>query len=244
VPTFASSIPAWCYMAAMTPTIVVCGHGPGISHAVARKFGKAGFSVALVARSMERLTVAVGELSGEGITAKAFPCDLGSPESVRSLIREVRASLGPISILHWNAYSARARDLMTATTEELSASFNVSVLGLVTGAQEALPDLKAQKGAVLVTGGALAYFNPRIEAAATQWNLMGLAIEKAAQLKTVGLLHHRLAREGVYVGEVVVGGTVRGTAFDSGHGNLEASDIAERFWDIYQRRADVSVNFP
>ncbi|MBZ4416460.1 SDR family oxidoreductase [Myxococcus sp. RHSTA-1-4] len=228
----------------MTPTIVVCGHGPGISDAVARRFGKAGFAVALVARNGERLAAAARTLSGAGITAKPFPCDLGSPESVRSLIREVRASLGPISVLHWNAYSARAGDLTTASTEELLASFNVSVLGLVTGVQEALPDLKQQKGAVLVTGGALAYFNPRMEAMASQWNLMGLSIEKAAQLKTVGLLHQRLAREGVYVGEVVVGGTVKGTAFDSGHGGLEASDIAERFWDIYQRRTEPSVNFP
>jgi len=136
---------AW-YVAAMTPTIVLCGHGPGIGDAVARRFGKEGFAVALVARSEERLTAAATALSGAGITARVFPCDLGAPESVHSLIREVRESLGPISVLHWNAYSARAADLTTASTEELRALFDVSVLGLVTGVQEALPDLKKQKG--------------------------------------------------------------------------------------------------
>ena len=45
-----------------------------------------------------------------------------------------------------DAYSARAADLTTASTEELRALFDVSVLGLVTGVQEALPDLKKQKG--------------------------------------------------------------------------------------------------
>ncbi|QSQ19006.1 SDR family NAD(P)-dependent oxidoreductase [Pyxidicoccus parkwayensis] len=228
----------------MTPTIVVCGHGPGISDAVARRFGKEGFAVALVARNAERLKASAQELSSKGINAKAFPCDLASPESVRSLIREVRASLGPIAVLHWNAYSNRARDLLAASTEELRAAFDVAVVGFITGVQESLSDLKQQKGAVLVTGGALAYFNPRMEAGAGQWGVMGLALEKAAQLKTVGLLHHRLAREGVYVGEVVVGGTVRGTAFDSGHGNLEASDIAESVWALYKRRSEVSINFP
>lgn len=228
----------------MKPTIVVCGHGPGISDAVARRFGKAGFSVALVARSADRLTAAAAALSSAGITAKAFPCHLGNPESVRSLIREVRASLGPISVLHWNAYSHGIRDLTTASADELRAVLDVSVVGLVAGVQEALPDLKSQKGAVLVTGGALAFYNPGMEAMASQWGLMGLSIEKASQHKVVGLLHQRLAGEGVYVCDVVVRGTVKGTAFDSGHANLEGAAIAEKFWEMYQRRAEPSALFP
>ena len=39
----------------MQKTIIVCGHGPGISDAVANKFGGEGFQVALVARSADKL---------------------------------------------------------------------------------------------------------------------------------------------------------------------------------------------
>src|SRR3954451_7970632 len=85
---------------AMKRTIVVCGHGPGISDAVARKFGKEGFAVAIVARNAERLTAAAASLTAAGITAKGFPCDLGDPEAVRALIRKVRTDLGPINVLH------------------------------------------------------------------------------------------------------------------------------------------------
>ena len=46
-------------------TILICGHGPGISHAVAQKFGAEGFRVALVARSRDRL-VAAAEETGLG----------------------------------------------------------------------------------------------------------------------------------------------------------------------------------
>ncbi len=46
----------------MTRTILVCGHGPGISDAVARRFGREGFAVALVARNAERLAAAVASL--------------------------------------------------------------------------------------------------------------------------------------------------------------------------------------
>jgi len=227
----------------MKRTIVVCGHGPGISDAVARRFGKEGFAVAVVARNAERIKAAAETLSGAGITAKAFPCNLGDPEAVRSLLREVRASLGPITVLHWNAYTGGAGDLTTAPAEELHGPLGVSVIGLVAGVQEALPDLKKEKGAVLVTGGGLAFYDPKIDAMAVSWNAMGLAIGKAAQHKTVGLLHQKLAGDGVYVGEVVVLGQVKGTAFDSGQATLEASAIADKFWELYQGRAEASVNF-
>ena len=227
----------------MKRTLVVCGHGPGISDAVARRFGREGFAVALVARNAERLQASAEALSTAGLTAKAFPCDLSQPQAVRALMRDVRASLGPIAVLHWNAYTPGAGDLTTSPVEELDGPLGVSVLGLVAGVQEALPDLKKEKGAILVTGGGLAYYDPKMEAMAVSWNAMGLAVAKAAQHKTVGLLHQKLSGEGVYVGQVVVLGSVKGTAFDSGHATLEPSAIAEKFWELHQVRKDVSVDF-
>jgi NADP-dependent 3-hydroxy acid dehydrogenase YdfG len=46
----------------MAKTIVVVGFGPGISTAVAEKFGSSGFAVALVARNEERLAAGVKAL--------------------------------------------------------------------------------------------------------------------------------------------------------------------------------------
>lgn len=51
----------------MKNTRLICCYGPGISHAVACRFGKAGHPVALVARNVERLEGAVAELAAEGI---------------------------------------------------------------------------------------------------------------------------------------------------------------------------------
>jgi short-subunit dehydrogenase len=225
----------------MNRTIVVCGHGPGISDAVARRFGKEGFSVALVARSAERLKASAEALSAAGITAKAFPCNLADPQAVRSLIREVRTALGPVAVIHWNAYTGGAGDLTASPVEELNGPLGVSVLGLVASVQEALPDLKQEKGAVLVTGGGLAFYDPKVDAMAVSWNAMGLAVGKAAQHKTVGLLHQKLAGEGVYVGEVVVLAPVKGTPFDPGNATLETSAIAEKFWELHQGRKEASV---
>jgi hypothetical protein len=76
---------------------------------------------------------------------------------------------------------------------------------------------------------------------AVSWSAMGLAIGKAAQQKTVRLLHQRLAAEGVYVGEIIVLAPVKGTAFDRGNATLEASTIADRFFEMSERRDQTTV---
>jgi NADP-dependent 3-hydroxy acid dehydrogenase YdfG len=228
----------------MARTIVVCGYGPGISDGVAKRFGREGFSVALVGRTLERLSAGVAALEKAGITARAFQYDLGNPDAVRTLVKEVQAVLGPISILHWNAYARLAGDLTTAPLVESRGVFDVAIHGLLAAVQESLSDLKKEKGAVLVTGGGFALYDPKVDAMAAQWNAMGLAVAKAAQHKLVGVLHHRLASEGVYVGEVTVLGLVKGTQFAAGDGGLDPADIAEAFFLLYERRSDVWVNFP
>jgi NADP-dependent 3-hydroxy acid dehydrogenase YdfG len=227
----------------MKRAIIVCGHGPGISHAVAHRFGSEGHPVAIVARNAERLAAAEKSLADAGVKAKAFACDLGNVDAVRKLVADVREVLGPIGIVHWNAYARGAGDLITASTDELRSVLDVTVHGLLAAVQVALPDLKAEKGAVLVTGGGFAFYDPNIDAAATGWSAMGLAVGKAAQHKTVGLLHQKLKSDGVYVGEVVVLGLVKGTAFDSGNATLEPSAIADKFWELYQGKGEATVNF-
>ncbi len=222
----------------MSQTIVVCGHGPGISDAVAKKFGAAGFSVALVARSKDKLEAAASKLNAGGVKAKAFPCDLSDLSAVTKMIADVRAALGPITVLHWNAYVGVAGDITQAPLGELQQALNVGVVGLVAAVQAALPDLKSQKNpAVLVTGGGFAFYDPHVDSAIVQYSAAGLAISKAAQHKLTGILSKRLGKDGIYVGEVVVLGTVKGTAFDRGAGpTLDPTAIAAKFWELYEKR--------
>lgn len=222
----------------MTKTIVVCGHGPGISDAVAHHFGRQGFAVALVARSADKLQTAASALVAAGVTARAFPTDLAEPEAVTAMIASVRETMGAIHAIHYNAYAGTAGDLLTADAAALRNTFDVSVVGLVTAVQAALPDLEASHGAVLVTGGGFAFFDPKVDAMATTYRAMGLALGKAAQHKATGLLAEALAPRGVYVGEVVVLGSVKGTAFDTGQATLEAGPIAQKFWELYTARTE------
>lgn len=221
----------------MARTIVICGHGRGISDAVARRFGREGFDVALVARSAERLSQATAALERLQIRAVAFPCDLSEPKQVESMLAKVRASLGDVTVLHWNAAAHGAGDLTTAPAAELRDVLDVTVHGLLTGVQAALPDLEKSRGAVLVTGGGLSKYDAFIDAVAVQWNAMGLALGKAAQHKLVSLLHEKLAPKGVFVGEVTVLGIVKGTPFDTGQATVEAATVADEFWKLLESRS-------
>jgi NADP-dependent 3-hydroxy acid dehydrogenase YdfG len=226
----------------MSKTIIVGGYGPGISAAVAEKFGKEGFNVALVGRSADKLAAGVKALEAQGIKAAAFPADLGDPAAIQSLVASVRAKLGPISVLHWNAYRMGTGDLLKANAAELRAVFDVPVVGLLTAIQESLADLKNDKeSAVLVTNGGFGFFDAAVNEIAVQYSAMDLALGNAAKHKLVGMLGVRLKSEGVYIGEVVVMGTVKGTAFDSGNATLEPHAIAGQFWTLYKERKELSV---
>lgn len=225
----------------MSKTIIIGGFGPGIATAMAEKFGSEGFAVALVARNGERLAAGVKALEAKGIKAASFQAELGSAAAVKALIPQVREKLGPITVLHWNGYSGSAGDVLTADAAALQGVFEVAITGLVTAVQESLADLKQAKGAVLVTNGGLLFDDPNINDVAGKRNLMGLAMGNAAKHKLVGMLAPKLKAEGVYVGEVIVTGTVKGSAFDSGSGNLEGATVAQKFWDLFTARSEIST---
>lgn len=134
-----------------------------------------------------------------------------------------------------------AGDVITATPDELRAIFDVPIVGLVSALQAALPDLEAQKGSLLVTNGGLGFFDPEVDKLGASWNAMGLSIANSAKHKLVGLLAQKLPERGVYVGEVVITGMVKGTAFDQGNATIEPASVAEAFWKLYTVRSQVSV---
>jgi short-subunit dehydrogenase len=225
----------------MAKTILIAGFGPGISTAVAEQFGSNGFAVALVGRNAERVAAGAKALEAKGIRAQAFPGDLANPADIPALVGKVRAALGPITVLQWSAYTGGAGDLTTASAAEIAGVVNLAVGSLTTAVQAVLPDLVAGKGAVLVTNGGLGFFDPKIDAIGVEWNAMGLSVANSAKHKLVALLAHKLKGQGVYVGEVVVTGTVKGTAFDNGSATIEPRTVGAKFWELYQQRTQTSA---
>lgn len=227
---------------AMAKTILVSGYGPGISSAIAERFGAEGFSVALAARNADRLSAGVKALKAKGIQAAAFPADLSDPDAVRAVVGKVREALGPLTALAWTAYDNGAGDLLAADAAAIHGVMDIATTSLLAAVRAALPDLKNQPGAaVLVVNGGFGYADPGVDAAAVQFNSMGLAMANAAKNKLVGMLAQKLKADGVFVGQAMVMGTVKGTAWDNGSATVDAATVAEKLWDLSRARNELTV---
>ncbi len=223
----------------MSKTIVVVGFGPGISTGVAEKFGAEGFSVALVGRNQERLDAGVSALQAKGVNAAAFTADAGDPDAIRAAIGEIRAALGPITVLQWNAFGGfEAGDLATVGPDAVRGVFDVAVVGLLAAVQEVVPDMRGtEDGAILISNGAFGDLDPQIDQYAVGGQAMGIALANAAKHKLVGLLAARLKPDGIYVGEVMIAGSIKGTSWARDNA-IDPSTVGDKFWELSQARTD------
>ena len=213
--------------------IVVLGYGTGVSRSVARRFGRAGFNVAIVARSKEKLDDAVRTLEAEGIRAAAYQADVGDEVALVRLVQDASTLLGPIAIIHHNANSFPSGDLAhTITADALNQMHSICVTSLIVAVQAALPSLKGlPKGtaSVLVTNGAAGL---RSQAAGTPWS--GGALCNAGKSQAARVLAPQLAADGVFLGEVVINGGVSSL-------DVDPDDVASTFWRLHTQRDTPSL---
>ena len=82
---------------------LVTGASQGIGRACALELARAGATVALAARNVEKLDAVAAEIVSEGGTAKAYTLDVSSEESIKAAAKAVLADHGAVHILVNNA---------------------------------------------------------------------------------------------------------------------------------------------
>jgi len=221
---------------------VIAGFGTGISSAVADAFAKRGFKLALLARTQSRLDAAVAKYKELPNQAKGYATDLSDGKQVEAVIARIRQELGSISVVVWNPYG-KPGSVLESGPEAFGAELHLNVLSLHTALQASLEDLKANKGAFLVTQGGLALDVDVMSDLATSWGAATLAVAKAAQHKYVQLAHRELKPLGVYVAEFMVLGIVKDTPFDADHtATLTAEMIASVFLKAFDERTQIKYD--
>jgi 3-oxoacyl-[acyl-carrier protein] reductase len=91
---------------------LVTGASQGIGHACARALAREGASVALAARSQQKLDQLVAEITSAGGKAAAFVIDVSDEEQVKSGVKSALAQFGKIDILVNNAGITRDQLLL------------------------------------------------------------------------------------------------------------------------------------
>lgn len=222
--------------------LIVFGYGPGTSHATAERFAREGYSLALVARSADRLADGVSRLKTGGVDATAYPCDASDPAKIRSTIATIREDLGTVSAVLWTAFrNGDVTDVLSARPEHVERAFDIGITGLLTCVQETLQDLKAApSAAILIANGALGEHTSQADAFSKLLDNDGVSLENAAKSKLVGILAERLREFDIYVGEVTIAGSVKGTATATPTA-IEPAEIAETFWSLLETRDKTRV---
>jgi short-subunit dehydrogenase len=91
--------------------VMITGASSGIGEAAARKVGKAGGIVLLVARSADKLEALAEDVRELGGDAFAHPCDLTDPDDVDRMAAEVLAEYGHVDVLINNAGKSIRRSI-------------------------------------------------------------------------------------------------------------------------------------
>ncbi len=181
------------------PVLLVVGAGPGIGAAVARRFGRAGYDVALLARGQERLMALARTLEGLGITARWAGADITDPQSLTETVTALGEPSGRIDVLHFNPSVFRQKDPLQLTAAELLEDVHLGAGSLLTAVQAARPYLP--RGARVLATGSMAADAPWHRAAS-------LGVQKAALRNLVRSLDATLAEDGIRAASLTVTGTL------------------------------------
>lgn len=206
----------------MNKSIAIIGAGPGIGMALARHFGREGFSVGLISRSGDPAIAA--ELKAQGIAALAVKADAADPDAIAAAVLRIEADLAPIEVLSFNAAAVTYLPLKDLTPRQLISDMTVGIVSALAAAQAVAPHMAARSaGTILLTGGGFAN-RPMAE-------LASLGVQKAGIRNLAVSLADAFGPNGIRVATLTILGMVKpGTAFDP-------DKIAEAFWRIHANPA-------
>ncbi|HEU4730760.1 MAG TPA: SDR family NAD(P)-dependent oxidoreductase [Kofleriaceae bacterium] len=211
----------------MSKVAIVIGAGPGLGAAVARRFAREGFAVAVVARKQSTV-----DPIAQAIGGRAYAADTTDAGQVARLFADVRRELGAPDVLVYNASAFQMGGILEVSPEDFERCWKVGCHGAFLCAREALPAMVERgAGTILLTGATAA--------------LRGSARFSCLAVGKFGLraLGQSIARElgerGVHVAHVIVDGQIdseRVRARSPGRGAssyLQPDAIAETYWQLH-----------
>ncbi|MEV8634230.1 SDR family NAD(P)-dependent oxidoreductase [Streptosporangium sp. NPDC051023] len=236
----------------MTKSIAVFGTGPGVGQAVARRYGKEGYEVVLVARRQGPLDALAENLSTDGVSAHVITGDLDRSGDVPALAERIRARVGDPTAFY---YGPVPTDLafvpaVGLTPERLQERMPISLYTLLGLVGEFLPAMVERgDGAILTAQGAAAVRG--------RPSMSGWPVILAAQRNYLQSLAAEVAGQGVYVGMLYIGARIMGTPFEADYERRRAqgepvpdmaaadsAELADILWNMHARRSRHESIFP
>lgn len=205
------------------PVIAIIGAGPGLGAAVARRFGREGFSIALISRNQSKLDAMAAELNAGGVIARGYAADVRVPTALREALARAAAELGPITALQYSPLPAREylKPVLEMNPELALEALQFSALGLIHAVRAVLPAMReAGDGSIILINGGTS-----VKARA---DFAGTSVAFPAESAYGEMLHDALEGEGVRVAQLVIPGSIPKLQLVNG-----IDDVADRIWDLH-----------
>ena len=169
----------------MTQTLLITGASSGIGAATARAAVKAGWQVALLARSRDALEKLAAEL---GDAALALPCDITERDQLSEAVAKTVERFGGLDAVYANAgKGSSSPGIEQGDPDDWHAMIHLNVLAVLTTAHATLPHLRKTKGHFVVTGSKAGRDHLKGSVyGATKWFVHGLAGNLAEEMREWG----------------------------------------------------------
>ncbi|GAB2802266.1 SDR family oxidoreductase [Halomonas shantousis] len=167
---------------------LITGASSGIGAATARQAARAGYRVALAARSVDKLQALVDELGGEE-RALAVPCDVIDMEAQQAMVRQVLDHFGQLDAVFANAGMPGAPGGFNEADHTVwHKMILTNVYGVGLTVQATLPALRKSRGHILLTGSAAGRTTiPGSMYGATKWAVSGIGHNLREELRGTGI---------------------------------------------------------
>lgn len=169
----------------MTQTLLITGASSGIGAATVRAAVKAGWQVALLARSRDALEKLAGEL---GDAALALPCDITERDQLSEAVAKTVERFGGLDAVYAIAgKGSSSPGIEQGDPDDWHAMIHLNVLAVLTTAHATLPHLRKTKGHFVVTGSKAGRDHMKGSVyGATKWFVQGLAGNLAEEMREWG----------------------------------------------------------
>ena len=166
----------------MTQTLLITGASTGIGAATAKAAAKAGWNVALIARSSDKLDALVREI---GDAALAVPCDVTDRSSLAGAVEQCVDRFGALDAVFANAGTGVSQPgTEKGDPEEWDTMIRINIMGVLYTAHATLPELRKTKGHFIITGSKAGreHFKGSIYSA-SKWFIHGFAGNLAEEMR-------------------------------------------------------------
>lgn len=171
------------------PVLLITGASRGIGAATARAAARAGYRLAMAARSAEPLSELAREIGVD--TALALPCDITDWPEVQAAVERTEEHFGQLDAVFANAAISMQTSFLGdggVDPERWREMTLTNVHGTALTARAALPALVRSRGHLLLTGSAAGRgIRPGNLYSATKWAVSGMAQNIRAECVGTGV---------------------------------------------------------